>query len=82
MKILVRLEVPAIEKSYDVWIPDNLSVSDTIVLLGTSVEKISNHKYIFSGSESLCIRSGNKVMSRKEKILSYDVKNGDYLVLI
>lgn len=82
MKILVRLEVPAIEKSYDVWIPDNLNVGDTIDLLGNSVEKISNQKYVYSGTECLCIRSGGKLMNRKEKLLAYDIKNGDYLVLI
>lgn len=82
MKILVSVFVPAIGETYDVLIPDFLSVQEVIPLLVNDIEFLSNNRYISTGQELLCQRETNTVFSTSENLGAYHLKNGEQLALI
>lgn len=82
MKILISVFVPAIGETYDVLIPDFLSVQEVIPLLVNDIEFLSNNRYISTGQELLCQRETNTVFSASENLGVYHLKNGEQLVLI
>lgn len=81
-KILVSLEVPAISGKYDISIPDFLEVNELVPLLASAVEELSDHKYVSSGHEFLCLKEKRMLIKDDETLKSYGLKNGDHLVLI
>ena len=81
-KILVDVEVPSIQKDYEVNIPDDLCIGKVIELLSMMVEEQSGGTFTSSDNEILCIRNRNLIMSRDCSLVDYGVLNGDHLVLM
>ena len=81
-KILVSLEVPVIERTFEVFVPPSLPIGDLAAILGKSVEDMTGGHYRSSGREFLCLRENNEVLSQVETARSYGIKNGDRLLLI
>ena len=81
-KVLVRLEVPAIPESYDVWVPDFLLIKEIIPLLIKSIEELSGYIYRSSGTEQICSCENRKVLEENKTLKSYGVKNGQHLLLL
>ena len=81
-KILVLLEVPSISKGYDVYIPDFLEVKELTALIIKAVEQMSDHQYVSSGHEFLCVKEKNLLLKQGETLEKYGIKNGDHLILL
>ncbi len=82
MKILVNVQIPAINNGYDMLIPDFEMVGDIISLLTDIAAEMSGNQYVSSGEEVLCHRENNIVLGRDRTLRDYDVKNGDTLLLL
>lgn len=82
MKVLVSVFVPAIGETYDVLIPDFLTVQEAIPLLVNDIEFLSNNRYISTGQELLCRRENNTVFCASQSLTDYGLRNGECLVLI
>lgn len=81
-KILVSIECPSIAQKFDVYVPKSLTVKEAAGLLGRGLEELSNHRYVSSGNEFLCMKE-TKVLLREEATLrDYGIQNGDCLVII
>lgn len=81
-KVLIVLEVPAVLKKYEIFIPTDISVEELRRLLAASVEDITNGQYVSSGEEFLCLKERNQILQEKEYIYHYKIANGEYLILI
>lgn len=82
MKMLVNVEIPAIDHSYDMLIPDFLQISDVIPLVVEAAEEMSQHEYKASHKETLCYKEGECVLPIDYTIGECNIKNGDTLLLI
>lgn len=80
-KILVLVEVPSISKEFEVYIPVFLTVEEIIPLIIKAIKELSNEQYVSSGYEFLCLKEKNMLLKGDRKLESYDVKNGDHLIL-
>lgn len=81
MKILVSVSVPSISESYDVFVPDFVQISSIVPLIVSAVEELSNHVYVSSGQELLCLKEKNILLHTEATLSAYGVKNGDHLLL-
>ncbi len=81
-KILVKLTVPEVDESFDVFIPINEFVWKVKMLLLKSVNDIvsgdmdSNKEYV------LLNKNSSKIYTNNEVIIDTDIRNGTELLLI
>lgn len=81
-KILITLEVPALDQCFDVYIPNFLTIDELVPLLAQGLKEISEQLYTISGTELLCQCKTNKVMGNKYTLADYGVENGEHLLII
>ena len=82
MKILVNVTVPAISEQYDILLPDSLKIKNLIPLIAGAVEETSNHLFVSSGYEILCSIENNIRLDQHATFETYEIKNGDHLIMI
>lgn len=80
-KILVNLMVPAIDSSYDLFIPDDMRIRQLTNLLAGEVAEISEGAFFLSGSECLCSREQNRTLDASFTVRDAGVRNGEHLLL-
>lgn len=80
-KVLVKLYLPEIEQSYDMYIPVNKTVSQVIVLFNQVVNDITANLYPIRDDLKLVNRRNNKVYDYSTVIRDTDISNGTELVM-
>ncbi len=80
-EVLVSVKCPAISETYDVYIPQSLTVGETAKLLGRGMEELSERRYVSSGRELLCLVGDDILMKQDFCIRDYKIQNGDKLLL-
>lgn len=81
-KIVIRLEIPAISKRYDVLINPEMLVEQVTQLLCRAVEEASNYNYVSSGSEILCLVDEQRVLNRNVQLCKYSIGNGTKIMML
>lgn len=81
-KILVCLEVPSISQSYELYVPDFLTVRELIPLLVKAVKELSDSLYAASECVLLCAKEQNVLLDEKATLFDYAIGHGDHLVMI
>lgn len=81
-KILVVLEVPSIEKKYNVFLPINKKVSNIILLLTKAVSELTSGGYISRGNEGLYNKMSGIQYDRDVYLKDSDLTNGSTVILI
>lgn len=79
-KLLVNIYIPALEKNYDMFIPNFLPIGTVIELIGQMIEEVSDHKYISSGQEFLCFVDKNILLKQNMTLQEYGVRNGEHML--
>ena len=74
-KILVALEVPAIDEVYDLFIPDFLTMGECTELLSRAVSDMTQGRYVPSGKEV------HTLLDQKYTAADYGFQNGDRLYI-
>ena len=82
MKLLVNISVPAIGEKYDVLIPDSLHIKSIISLLSSTVEDLSDHRYVASGEECLYSVEKDIPLRHNATLAQYGIQNGDHLIMV
>lgn len=80
-KIIINLEIPAISQKYDVMINPEMSVEEITRLICKVVEDLSDHAYVPSNSEILCVAEDQRILRGAELFSRYSIKNGDHLLM-
>ncbi len=82
-KILIALEVPAIEEKYDLFIPDFLTVEECTILLAKAITDMTQKQYVYSGKEVLLYHCKEDciILNKKYTIADYSLKNGESLYI-
>ena len=81
-KILVSLNIPSISVNHEVYIPEFLKIEEVIPMFVEAVKDLSDHRYVSSGTEVLCLQEKNIVLNNEATIGQIGIKNGDHLVLL
>ncbi len=81
-KIFIKLYVPIIEESYDVWIPVNRKVYDVIYLLIKAVNEMSRGNYRPLELPFLYDKLTTEKYNLELMIKDTEIRNGSELILI
>lgn len=81
-KFLVKIYVPLIESSYEVWIPPNKQIRNVINLLVKSIYELSKENYNPDFLPSLYNKKTSEIYNLEEKIIDTNIRNGSELILL
>jgi len=81
-KILIVLEVPSIEKKYNVFLPINKKISNIIILLTKAVSELTSGGYIIRGNECLYNKINGIKYDNEVYLKDSDLTNGSTVILI
>lgn len=80
-KVLIKLFVPEIDETYELYIPVNKFVGDIAVLL-TSVVRDLSHVYPVRENALICNRLTGQIYPKDYLIRQTNIRNGTELVLL
>lgn len=80
-KILICLQVPAISRSFDVFVPLDMNINELIEVLVKGVIEMSDNSYISSNEENLNLKN-NVLLNPALTLQSYSIKDGEEIFLI
>ena len=81
-KVLVSLSVPSVDLINDVYIPDFIQIKEIIPLLIQATMDLSDHRYVSSENEVLCLQDKNIILNPEASLSQLGIKNGDNLVML
>jgi len=80
-KILVKLSVPELDETYDVYIPISKKIGNVIILLDKALVELSDGIYISNPNRSLYDSNGNQY-NYNQLVLNSGIKNGMKVILM
>lgn len=81
-KILIQLEIPIIEKKYDLFIPINKKIGTIKKLIEESLVEITNQAYEVKKDSNLYSKEKGTVYNVNDTVRDTDLKNGSRIILI
>ena len=80
-KLLVTIEVPSVEQSFDLVVPETLTPQLLIQLLYQLLAELTGNEYVPSGTELLCRREDRSVLPIDLPLNEIGIRMGDHLIL-
>ncbi len=81
-KVLIRIYVPALQKWFDVLVPNFLKTKDIVSLLGMVISEVTDGLYYPSGEEILCSCDSKKTFKSDKSLGDYGVLNGERILFM
>ena len=81
-KILAEVSVPAIGKSYDVFLPGSISVSQAVQMLNNVFAGLNDEYFRDSSQMMLCDKDNGVIYNPEDLIEETMIMNGSKLLLI
>jgi len=80
-EILIALYVPALSKSFDVFIPTAATMFEVSALVTSAIEKLADGLYVSNGAV-LCSRDDGQPLDANATPATLNLRNGAQLLLI
>lgn len=80
-KVLIKLFVPEIEQSYEMYIPVNRTIGQVIELMNKVVNDLSMGVFPIKAGLNLMNRRENIIYDYKSLIRETDIRNGSELII-
>ena len=81
-KVLVTINVPSLEKSFDIFIPVNRRVHNVIALVKKSLFELSGHTFKMDGNYLFYNADTGKAYDMNLLIRDTDIRNNAKLILL
>ena len=81
-KILIRLYVPLIEKSYDLYIPINKKIGTIKSLIEKGLNELTDNIYMPSKETNFYSKETGIIYDINQTVRDTDLKNGSKIILI
>lgn len=81
-KVLLKLTVPDIDESYDVFVPINRKIGNIIELLNKSINEITKGAYVGTNKQCLYNRYSGQRYNNNALLIETDIRNGSHVILI
>lgn len=81
-KVLVELIVPEIEESYNLYLPINKTIGESIELLNKAIYDLSDGVYSGGTKNFLYNKDTGERYDINKKIYDTDIRNGTGIILI
>ena len=81
-KILIELEIPLIEKTYDLFIPINKKIGTIKRLLETSLKDLIDANYEIREDTNLYSKDTGEIYDVNKTVKDTDLQNGSRVILL
>lgn len=81
-KILIKLLVPEIDETYDIFLPINKKIGNIIDLLNKAVSEMTSNTFKYNDYTSLVNAKTNQIYEPNILLKDTDIKNNTELILI
>ncbi len=81
-KILIKLFIPAVNRSFDLFVPVDLEIGELTKIIVNGVEYMCNGVYVPSNEEMLNSKEGHILFNPSLTLDSYGITDGAELILI
>lgn len=81
-KILIELEIPLIEKSYDLYIPINKRIGTIKKLIEQALVEITDGAYEMKLDTNFYSKETGQIYDVNKNVRETDLKNGSRIILI
>ena len=81
-KILIELDIPLIEKSYDLYIPINKTIGTVKKLIEDALYEITEGAYAPRQDSNFFSKETGQIYDVNNKVRETDLKNGSRIILI
>lgn len=81
-KILIELNIPAVEKKYDIFVPVDSRLGDVLNLMNAVINELSEGKFIAARDSILCDAVTGDIFNINMLVGEIGLINGSQLMLI
>ena len=81
-KILIELEIPLIEKKYDLFIPINKKIGTIKALTENALKELTDNAYIPRNDSNFYSKETGEIFDVNKTVRDTEVKNGSRIILI
>ena len=81
-KVLVDLFVPALEQTYDIFVPLQSPMHEVVELMKKAVVDMSDGRFVANETTSLCNREDGTIININLSVYELGIRNGSRLMLI
>lgn len=81
-KVIIKLIVPTIDETYDIYIPVNKKIGNVTTLLIKAIFELSNGIYHLSPNSTLYNQEDAKAYQSDELVINTNIRNGSRLILM
>lgn len=81
-KFLVKISVPLIERTYEIWIPATKKIGNLIQVLVYAIKDQSKGSYCPKNLPSLYNKKSAQMYDDNVRVIDTDIRNGMELILI
>lgn len=81
-KILIELEIPLIEKSYDLYIPINKRIGTIKKLIEEALVELTDSAYVIKPETNFYSKETGQIYDVNKNVRETDLKNGSRVILI
>ena len=81
-KILIELEIPLIEKKYDLFIPINKKVGTIKNLIENALNELIDNEYEIREDTNLYSKDTGEIYDVNKTVKDTDLKNGSRVILL
>ena len=81
-KILIELEVPLIEKKYDLFIPISRKIGTVKTLIEKALPELTDNEYEINEATNLYSKDTGNIYDVNQTVKDTDLKNGSRVILL
>ena len=81
-KVLIKLKVPDLDDTYDVFIPINRKIGNVIELLNKSLGELTKGVYQCTKRQNLYNKYTGNRYNNNSLVVDTDIRNGTHVILI
>ncbi len=81
-KILIELEIPLIEKKYDLFIPINKKIGTIKALTENALKELTDNAYIPRNDSNFYSKETGEIFDVNKTVRDTELKNGSRIILI
>ncbi len=81
-KLLIELEVPLIEKKYDLFIPINKKIGTVKRLIEEALKELTENAYIIKEDTNFYSKETGAIYNVNQNVRDTDLKNGSRIILL
>ena len=81
-KVLVEVYIPALEMTFDAFVPLQSQMSEVLELVKKAAAEMSDGRFVANRNTAICYREDGTIININLSVFELEIRNGSKLMLI